>query len=114
MGRLTGKVAVITGANSGIGLETAKRFVEEGAKVVITGRRKDELDKAAAEIGENVVAVQGDGTHLEDLDRLNAEVKAKFGHLDILFANAGLGQVAPLVAVTEEHIDRTIDVTGQG
>ena len=95
MGRLAGKVAVITGANSGIGLEIAKRFVEEDAHVVITGRRKDELDKAAAQIGENVIAVQGDVSHLEDLDRLYAEVKAKFGHIDILFANAGLGQVAP-------------------
>ena len=95
MGRLAGKVAVITGANSGIGLETAKRFVEEDAHVVITGRRKDELDKAAAQIGENVIAVQGDVSHLGDLDRLYAEVKAKFGHIDILFANAGLGQVAP-------------------
>jgi len=114
MGRLTGKVAVITGANSGIGLETAKRFVEEGAQVVITGRRKDELDKAAAEIGENVVAVQGDVSHLEDLDRLYAEVKAKFGHIDILFANAGLGQVSPLGAVTEEHFDREFDVNVKG
>jgi NAD(P)-dependent dehydrogenase (short-subunit alcohol dehydrogenase family) len=114
MGRLAGKVAVITGANSGIGLETAKRFVEEGAQVVITGRRKDELDKAAAEIGENVVAVQGDVSHLEDLDRLYAEVKAKFGHIDILFANAGLGQVAPLGAVTEEHFDREFDVNVKG
>jgi NAD(P)-dependent dehydrogenase (short-subunit alcohol dehydrogenase family) len=114
MDRLAGKVAVITGANSGIGLETAKRFVEEGAQVVITGRRKDELDKAAAEIGENVVAVQGDVSHLEDLDRLYAEVKAKFGHIDILFANAGLGQVAPLGAVTEEHFDREFDVNVKG
>src|SRR2546428_7035421 len=114
MGRLAGKVAVITGANSGIGLETAKRFVEEGAHVVITGRRKDELDKAAAEIGENVIAVQGDVSHLEDLDRLYAEVKAKFGHIDILFANAGLGQVAPLGTVTAEHFDREFDINVKG
>ena len=114
MGRLAGKVAVITGANSGIGLETAKRFVEEGAHVVITGRRKDELDKATAEIGENVIAVQGDVSHLEDLDRLYAEVKAKFGHIDILFANAGLGQVAPLGTVTEEHFDREFDINVKG
>ena len=114
MGRLAGKVAVITGANSGIGLETAKRFVEEGAHVVITGRRKDELDKAAAQIGENVIAVQGDVSHLEDLDRLYAEVKAKFGHIDILFANAGLGQVAPLGTVTEEHFDREFDINVKG
>jgi len=114
MGRLAGKVAVITGANSGIGLETAKRFVKEGAHVVITGRRKDELDKAAAEIGENVIAVQGDVSHLEDLDRLYVEVKEKFGHIDILFANAGLGQVAPLGAVTEEHFDREFDINVKG
>ena len=114
MGRLAGKVAVITGANSGIGLETAKRFVKEGAHVVITGRRKDELDKAAAEIGENVIAVQGDVSHLEDLDRLYVAVKEKFGHIDILFANAGLGQVAPLGAVTEEHFDREFDINVKG
>jgi len=114
MGRLAGKVAVITGANSGIGLETAKRFVEEGAHVVITGRRKDELDKAAAQIGKDVVAVQGDVSRLEDLDRLYAEVKAKFGHIDILFANAGLGQVAPLGTVTEEHFDREFDINVKG
>jgi len=114
MGRLAGKVAVITGANSGIGLETAKRFVEEGAHVVITGRRKDELDKAAAQIGKDVVAVQGDVSRLEDLDRLYAEVKAKFGHIDILFANAGLGQVAPLGTVTEEHFDREYDINVKG
>lgn len=114
MGRLAGKVAVITGANSGIGLETAKRFVEEGAHVVITGRRKDELDKAASQIGKDVVAVQGDVSRLEDLDRLYAEVKAKFGHIDILFANAGLGQVAPLGTVTEEHFDREFDINVKG
>src|SRR2546425_9893656 len=79
MARLSGKVAVITGANSGIGLATAKRFVEEGAHVVITGRRKKELDEAAGQIGKNVTAVQGDVSRCEELDRLYAEVKARHG-----------------------------------
>src|SRR5713226_5454974 len=106
MGRLSGKVAVITGANSGISLATAKRFVEEGAHVVITGRRKKELDDAAAHIGKNVTPVQGDVSRLEDLDRLYATVREKHGHVDILFANAGVGSVAPLGAISEEHFDR--------
>jgi len=114
MGRLSGKVAVITGANSGIGLATAKRFVEEGAHVVITGRRKKELDEAAAQIGKNVTAVQGDVSRPEDMDRLYAEVEAKHGHIDILFANAGVGQGAPLGAITEEHFDREFDINVKG
>src|SRR6266849_6562606 len=114
MDRLSGKVAVITGANSGIGLATAKRFVEEGAHVVITGRRKKELDEAAEQIGKNVTAIQGDVSRSEDLDRLYAEVKAKHGQIDILFANAGVGQVAPLGAITEEHFDREFDVNVKG
>jgi len=114
MARLSGKVAVITGANSGIGLATAKRFVEEGAHVVITGRRKKELDEAAEQIGKNVTAVQGDVSRFEDLDRLYAEVKARHGHIDILFANAGVGQVAPLGAITEEHFDREFDINVKG
>src|SRR3989442_925806 len=114
MGRLSGKVAVITGANSGIGLATAKRFVEEGAHVVITGRRKKELDEAAAQIGKNVTAVQGDVSRPEDMDRLYAEVEAKHGHIDILFANAGVGQVAPLGAISEEHFDREFDINVKG
>ena len=95
MGKLEGKVAVITGGNSGIGLATAKRFVEEGAHVVITGRREKELKEAAAFIGKNVTTVAGDITRLEDLDRLYAVVKEKHGHIDVLFANAGWGEVAP-------------------
>ena len=91
MGKLEGKVAVITGGNSGIGLATAKRFVEEGAQVVITGRRENELKAAAALIGKNVATVTGDITRLEDLDRLYAVVKQKHGHIDALFANAGWG-----------------------
>jgi NAD(P)-dependent dehydrogenase (short-subunit alcohol dehydrogenase family) len=114
MGKLSGKVAVITGGNSGIGLATAKRFVEEGAQVVITGRRKKELDEAAAQIGKNVTAVQGDVSRLEDLDRLYATVREKHGHIDVLFANAGLGSVAPLGVISEEHFDREFDINVKG
>src|ERR1700750_31750 len=112
--RLAGKIAVITGGNSGIGLATAKRFVEEGAQVVITGRREKELQDAAAFIGKNVTAVTGDITRLEDLDRLYAVVKEKHGHIDALFANAGWGEVAPLEAATEAHFDKTFDLNAKG
>ncbi len=88
--RLKGKVAVITGGNSGIGLATAKRFVEEGAFVFITGRRQQELDKAKAEIGRNVEAVRADVSKLQDLDRLYKQVAAQKGKIDIVFANAGI------------------------
>jgi NAD(P)-dependent dehydrogenase (short-subunit alcohol dehydrogenase family) len=114
MGKLEGKVAVITGGNSGIGLATAKRFVEEGAHVVITGRREKELKEAAAFIGRNVTTVAGDITRLEDLDRLYAVVKEKHGHIDVLFANAGWGEVAPLGAATEAHFDKTFDLNAKG
>jgi NAD(P)-dependent dehydrogenase (short-subunit alcohol dehydrogenase family) len=114
MGKLEGKVAVITGGNSGIGLATAKRFVEEGAHVVITGRREKELKEAAAFIGKNVTTVTGDVTHLEDLDRLYAVVKEKHGHIDVLFANAGWGEVAPLEVATEAHLDKTFDLNVKG
>lgn len=114
MTRLAGKVAVITGGNSGIGLATAKRFVDEGAYVVITGRREKELKEAAASIGRNVTAVTGDVTRLEDLDRLYAVVKETHGHIDVLFANAGWGEVAPLVAATEAHFDKTFDLNAKG
>ena len=93
-GRLEGKVAVITGGNSGIGLATAKRFVAEGAYVFITGRRQAELDAAVKEIGKNVTGVQGDVSNLADLDRLYATVKEKKGRIDVLFANAGAGEFA--------------------
>ncbi|HEY0747622.1 MAG TPA: glucose 1-dehydrogenase [Steroidobacteraceae bacterium] len=114
MGKLNGKVAVVTGGNSGIGLATAKRFVEEGAHVVITGRRDKELKEAAALIGSNVTTVTGDVTRLEDLDRLYAVVKEKHGHIDVLFANAGWGEVAPLAAATEAHFDKTFDLNAKG
>jgi len=112
--KLEGKVAVITGGSSGIGLATAKRFVEEGAHVVITGRRAKELKEAAAFIKTNVTTVAGDVSRLEDLDRLYAVVKEKHGHIDILFANAGAGTVAPLAVATEAHVDQTFDVNVKG
>jgi NAD(P)-dependent dehydrogenase (short-subunit alcohol dehydrogenase family) len=94
--KLEGKIAVITGGNSGIGLATAKRFVSDGAYVFITGRRQNELDATVSEIGKNVSGIQGDVTNLADLDRLYNTVKDQKGHLDILFANAGIGEFAPL------------------
>ena len=112
--KLAGKIAVITGGNSGIGLATAKRFVEEGAYVVITGRRERALKEAAAFIGRNVTTVAGDVSRLEDLDRLYAVVKEKHGHIDVLFANAGWGEVAPLETATEAHFDQTFDLNVKG
>ena len=112
--RLARKIAVITGGSSGIGLATAKRFVEEGAHVVITGRREKELKEAAAFIGRDVTTVVGDVSSLEDLDRVYAVVKEKHGHIDVLFANAGAGTVAPLAVATEAHFDQTFDVNVKG
>src|ERR1700726_1847769 len=112
--RLAGKIAVITGGSSGIGLATAKRFVEEGAHVVITGRREKELKEAAAIIKRNVTTVTGDVSRFEDLDRLYAVVKEKHDHIDILFANAGAGTIAPLAVATEAHFDQTFDVNVKG
>lgn len=114
MNRLTGKIAVITGGNSGMGLVTAKRFIEEGAQVVITGRRQKELDEAVRYLERNVTAVQGDVAKFEDLDRLYKVVKEKFGRIDILFANAGVAALAPLGSVTEEHFDREFNVNVKG
>jgi NAD(P)-dependent dehydrogenase (short-subunit alcohol dehydrogenase family) len=111
---LTGKVAVITGGNSGIGLATAKRFVAEGAFVFITGRRQAELDKAVAEIGSNVVAIQGDVSKLEDIDRLYKEVAAQKGKIDILFANAGIVEPVTTPEVTPEHYDKTFNINARG
>ncbi len=112
--KLAGKIAVITGGSSGIGLATAKRFVQEGAHVVITGRREKELKDAAALIGSNVTTVVGDVSRLDDLDQLYAVVKEKHGHIDILFANAGAGTIAPLEVATEAHFDQTFDVNVKG
>lgn len=112
--KLIGKVAVITGGTSGIGLATAKRFVSEGAHVFITGRRKSELDKAVREIGREVTGVQSDVSNLADLDRLYAAIKVQKGVLDIVFANAGTGEFAPLGDITEEHFDKQFDVNVRG
>ncbi|MEH2466540.1 SDR family oxidoreductase [Nostoc sp.] len=112
--KLTGKIALVTGGNSGIGLATAKQFVAEGAHVFITGRRQDGLDAAIKEIGENVTAVQGDVSNLADLDRLYATIKEQKGHLDILFANAGWGEFVPLEQITEEHFDKTFNINVKG
>ena len=112
--RLNGKVALITGGTSGLGFATAKRFVEEGATVYITGRRKAELDTAVSKIGSNVVGVQGDISSVEDLDALYAQIKRERGTLDILFANAGIGSFAPLGEITQEQISKTFDVNVKG
>jgi NAD(P)-dependent dehydrogenase (short-subunit alcohol dehydrogenase family) len=112
---LSGKVAVITGGSTGIGLATAKRFVEEGAYVFIAGRRQAELDKAVAEIGKNnVTAVRTDVSKLEDLDRLYQEVADKRGKIDILFANAGVVETVGTPAATAEHFDRTFNTNARG
>ncbi|WP_416759021.1 SDR family oxidoreductase [Roseateles sp. So40a] len=107
--QLEGKVAVITGGTTGIGLAAAKAFAAEGAVVYITGRRKPELDAAVAAIGPQAIGVQADSTKLADLDRLYAEVAARHGRLDVLYANAGGGTMAPLGALTEQHVDETFE-----
>lgn len=112
--KLTGKVAMITGGNSGIGLATARRFVDEGAHVFITGRRKSELDKAVNEIGHNVTGVQSDVAKPADMDKLYAAVKEQKGVLDIIFANAGTGEFAPLGQITENHFDKQFNVNVRG
>jgi NAD(P)-dependent dehydrogenase (short-subunit alcohol dehydrogenase family) len=114
MGKLEGKIAVITGGNSGLGLATAERFVAEGAYVFVTGRRQDELDGAVRAIGRNVEGVQGDISKLDDLDHLYAVVRERKGRIDVLFANAGCGEFAPLGQITEAHFDKTFDVNVKG
>jgi NAD(P)-dependent dehydrogenase (short-subunit alcohol dehydrogenase family) len=117
MKKFEGKVAVITGGNSGIGLATAQRFASEGAYVFITGRRQSELDAAVKQISKNnnnVTGVQGDVSNLADLDRLYATVKEQKGRIDILFANAGVGELAPLGAITEAHFDKTFGINVKG
>jgi len=114
MKRLEGKIAVITGGNSGIGLATAQRFVKEGAYVFITGRRQSELDAAVRQIGENVTGVQGDVSNLSDLDRLYDTVKQQKGRIDILFANAGIIGLLPLGSITEPHFDKIFNINIKG
>src|SRR5437660_7085377 len=114
MAKLDGKIALITGGTSGIGLATAKQFVSEGAYVYITGRRAPELSAAVKEIDRNVTGVQGDTSNLADLDRLFAQVEREKGRLDVVFANAGVAQYAPLGKITEEHYDSIFDVNVKG
>src|ERR1700741_878062 len=109
MGKLEGKIALVTGGNSGIGLASAKRFVNEGAYVFITGRRDRELAAAVKEIERNVTGVQGDVANLGDLDRLFAQIKREKGRLDVVFANAGFVKLGPLGKITEEDFDSTFN-----
>jgi len=114
MGKLEGKVAVITGGNSGIGLATAKEFSGQGARVVITGRDQETLDDAKRSIGGDVLAVRSDTSSLTEIDKLFAEVKEKFGRIDVLFVNAGVGKFAPVEAVTEDFFDSIMDINFKG
>jgi len=114
MGKLEGRIALVTGGNSGIGLATAKQFVNEGAYVFITGRREQELARAVKEIGKNATGVQGDVSNLNDLDRLFAQIKREKGKLDIVFANAGVAKYVPLGSITEELYESIFDVNIKG
>ncbi len=113
-GKLEGKIALVTGGSSGIGLATAQQFVTEGAFVYITGRRQAELDKATKIIGGQVKAIRADASNLSDLDKLFAQIKQEKGKLDIVFANAGGGSFAPLGAITEEHYNQIFDTNVKG
>ncbi len=112
--KLDGKIAVITGGSSGIGLATARTFVAEGARVYMTGRRQGELDAVIAALGSNAVAVQGDVSKPADLDRLYDLIRKEVGHVDIVFANAGIGDVAALGDLNEEHVDTLLDINIKG
>jgi NAD(P)-dependent dehydrogenase (short-subunit alcohol dehydrogenase family) len=114
MGKLEGKVAVITGGSSGLALESAKRFVDEGAYVFITGRGQEQLDQAVRLIGQNVTGVRGDAANLDDLDHLFDTVNREKGKIDILFASAGKGEAAQLSEVTEQHFDREFGLIVRG
>jgi len=114
MGKLNGKIALVTGGNSGMGLATAQLFAAEGAQIIITGRRQKDLDQATKSIGSAALAVQGDVSQMADLDRLFKTIRDKYGRLDVIFANAGLGAVAPLAQVTEEQFDREFAVNVKG
>jgi NAD(P)-dependent dehydrogenase (short-subunit alcohol dehydrogenase family) len=114
MGKLEGKVAVITGGSSGMALESAKRFVEEGAYVFITGRRQEALDEAVTLIGRNVTAVRGDAADLDDLDRLFETVKREKGRIDVLYASAGTGEALAMGEITEKHFDAAFDLNARG
>ena len=112
--KLEGKIALVTGGSTGIGLATAQRFVDEGAFVYITGRRQAELDAAAKTIGAGVATVKADSSNLADLDNLYAQIRQEKGRLDVVFANAGGGEFAPLGSITEEHYDKTFNTNVKG
>jgi NAD(P)-dependent dehydrogenase (short-subunit alcohol dehydrogenase family) len=114
MSKLAGKIALVTGGSTGIGLATAQRFVAEGARVFITGRRQNELDAAVKQIGKDAIGVQGDVSKLGDLDRLFAAIEKQKGHLDIVFANAGIAEQAPFGSITEESFDRQLAINVKG
>ena len=109
--RFNNKVVVITGGTSGIGLASAKAFATEGASVLITGRRQDALDAAINQIGGRVTGVRGDMANLADIDRLYDAVQQQHAQIDVVFANAGGGELAPLGAITEEHFEKTLGRT---
>lgn len=112
--KLAGKIALITGGSSGLGLATAKRFIAEGARVFVTGRRQAELDAAVRELGDQATGIQGDIAKPTDLDRIFATIKSQAGRLDVLFANAGGGVFVPREQVTEEHFDRYFGINVKG
>lgn len=111
---LDGKIALVTGGNGGIGLASAKALAEQGATVFITGRRKEQLDKAVEEIGDKAIAIQGDVSRMEDLDNMVETIRQRAGHLDIIFANAGVAEMLPITAVTEEHYDKMFNINVKG
>jgi NAD(P)-dependent dehydrogenase (short-subunit alcohol dehydrogenase family) len=112
--KLEGKIAVITGGNSGIGLATAKRFVTEGAYVFITGHRQKQLNLAVSEIGKNVMGIQSDVSNLADIDKIYTTIKDQKNRIDIIFANAGIAQFAPLEKISEEHFDKIFRINVKG
>src|SRR6202044_3993228 len=112
--KLEGKIAIVTGGSTGIGLATAQEFVAQGAYVFITGRRQAELDKALKEIGSNVTAIRADSLSLSDLDKVYDQIKQEKGRVDIVFANAGIAAFAPLGSITEEHFDSIFDTNVKG
>ena len=114
IGKLAGKIALVTGGSSGIGLGIAKCFAQEGARVFITGRRQSQLDEAVASIGANAAAIQGDTTDLADLDRIFAKIQAQAGRIDVLAVNAGIYEFGTLGEITEEHFDKTFNTNVRG
>ncbi len=114
MRSLNNKVAVVTGGSSGIGFATAQRFIADGAEVVITGRNQEALDAAVAKLGDRATGIRGDVAHLDDVDRLFAQVREQFGRVDVLFANAGIAPFVPFPAVTEAHFDTLFNINVRG